>query len=301
LGEKWDARLSFDAAYALTKETRGETLGKGLYDHMDLGGRGSVAWNLEQFGHKASASLALRGYSRKYPNFRSLASENLTLPASVSGTERHPKDFVGIEPALAGVWWWTPSVQTRAGYAASSRSYSDRYLRTTQGAISPTKRADRLHRLETETTVMGLGDVTVGAELSGMVNLSNASVYDANQPVHAYIPHFYQFTSVSVGPWGMWVIPVERELKPRVRLGASLMMRQFTDRLVQDASGMYQDEMQRDTEWGADLRGWDPIRSWIGATAGIGGKLVRSNNRFQRFIRYNYEVLNLSAGVTFSY
>jgi hypothetical protein len=39
----------------------------------------------------------------------------------------------------------------------------------------------------------------------------------------------------------------------------------------------------------------------VSVLAGADGRIVRSNNVFNQFIRYNYEVLTLSLGASLSY
>jgi hypothetical protein len=86
-----------------------------------------------------------------------------------------------------------------------------------------------------------------------------------------------------------------------VRAGLSVLARTFDNRPAQRLDGAYTNSRQHDAEYGASLRGWYPVRSWLSLTAGADGRLVRSNNEFRQFIRYRYEVLTLSAGVALSY
>lgn len=309
LAGRLDGRLSVEGGWTITRETRGETFGHGLYDYRDFGGRGSVTWDPGLSGRRSPVAATVRLYERWYPNYGSLATEDAqnlitespALLAELGGREQHPKDFHAVEPGASAAWWPTRSIQARLGWSTAFRAYTDRYLRTDQGALSGTRRADQLHRLTAGGTVRALPAVTTGLELTWIVNVSNQTVYNAGQPVHAYIPDFYDFSSMTLEPWVMWVVPVRRALKPRVRLGGFLLTRAFAGRLTQYPDGTYTDSRQHDAFWGADLAGWYPLNRWLSVAVGVNARVARSNNLSEQSIRYRYEGLACSLGVAISY
>src|SRR6185503_4236263 len=179
--------------------------------------------------------------------------------------EKHPKDYLGVEvgashPMYLGAW------KLRAGYTAAYKAYSDSFLRTNQGAITPTKRADLLHRLELGGASGAPAGWTYGADLDGRFNASNSTVYDVNQPVRPYITHFNQFVSGQLAPWSAWALPFGAELHPKVRVTGLSMVRWYTNRFRQNDRGEYQGAKQLELEYGLDVRGWYPFAKWISAT-----------------------------------
>ncbi len=301
-------KVSGDFARALTKEARNESLGNGLYDYQDFGGRVSGSWELGEGRRKAPATLSVRVYNRSYPNYSSLAQIGRTLvaglspdaAASVGDKEKDPRDYLGIDSALGGAWWFGDSLRVNGGYALGVRSYGDKYLRTDQGLISDTKRSDLVHRIDLGSD-LGHGRFVYGLDLASVINSSNASLYDSTQPRHAYLKGYYNFMSFAAMPSVTWSLPFGGARAPKVRLGGSFLTRSYPDRYTLEADGFYGDTKQSDTEFGADLRGWYPFAKWISGTLGVNYRSVSSNRKFDLPVKSNYALTSVSAGVSLTY
>lgn len=301
-------KLSGDFARALTREARNETLGNGLYDYQDLGGRVTASWEFGEGKRKAPATFSVRVYDRSYPNYDSLAQIGRSLvgllspaaAASVGDKEKDPRDYLGIDSALGGMWWFGESLRVNGSYALGVRSYGDKYLRTDQGLIGGTKRSDLVHRIDLGSD-FGHGRFVYGLDLASVINTSNMNLYDSTQPRHAYLKGYYNFASVAVMPSVTWSLPFGAARSPKVRLGGSFLTRSYPDRYTLAADGFYGDDKQMDTEFGADLRGWYPFAPWISGTLGFHWRSVGSNRKFDLPVKSNYDLFSLSAGVALTY
>lgn len=311
LTDRIDSKLAAEGTYALNRETPSERIGKGLYDYFDLGGRGTVTWKLDQEGRPAPLNASLRVYERRYPNYESLASKNSAFlnavnsdaAAEIGDKEKRPKDYLGFEAGANQGRWLGAAGRIRLGYTAALKLYHDSYVHTTQDQLTGTKRTDLLQRVETGIALGDPSGFGYGADLDGRFNDSNSTHFEAakSQINHPYIPHFNQFGSAALSPWAGWTLPWGTELHPRVRITGTTMALFYTDRNRQDAQGTYINGKERDFEYGLDVRGWYPIRKWLSATAGVTGLIDRSNNHYELFTKYSYEVMVASAGVSLSF
>lgn len=308
-GQGLSGRLSLDAAYALTKESRSETLGNGLYDYHDLGGRTSWSLDRTEDGRQAPVTASLRAYERQYPEFGARARANRDLlrqtdPAAadaLSDRELNPKDYIGYEGSVVGSHWFGPGVRATASYQGGVRMYMDRYLRTDQGLISSTKRQDQTQRALLGAQLRG-GALTYGLDSELIYNGSNQSIYDASQPVIGYIPHYYEYESAAVTPSVAVRLPFGDEgLEPAVRLGVTGLLRTYPYRLAQDNQGANTLSRQHDRELDLALGGAYPLSKRLRLTVSATERFASSNNRFERYIQYGYTLFTGAAGISFTY
>jgi len=308
-GQGVSGRASVDAAYALTKESRSETIGNGLYDYYDVGGR--TGWTIDRTedGRQAPVSAGMRVYDRHYPEFGARAQANRDLllrtdpaaAAALSDRELNPKDYLGYEWSLAGSHWFGASVRTTLMYQGGLREYTDRYLRTDQGLITFTLRQDQTQRVLLGGQVRG-GALTYALDSEWIYNGSNQSIYDASQPVTGYIPHYYQYESAALTPSVAWRLPFGEEgLEPAARLGVTGLLRTYPYRLAQDSQGVYTLSRQHDRELDVALSGAYPLSKRFKLTLAVTERFAASNNHFERYIQYGYTLFTGAAGVSFTY
>ncbi len=298
-----DGRISVDADYALTKESRGEKLGDGLYDYRDFGGRLGFSWRDTGLG------VGARMYRRMYVHFFSLLSSNSAqvqgLGGDTAGANKgsRPKDYDGLEGNLSWSGKGIEALRVKAGYSVGLRAYRDKYIWTTTRGISDTKRSDMLHRV-TGGSALDLGPVAVGVDLEGIVNLSNDMEKVSPQqdnPGHDFLAHYYEFWSASFAPSAIWTLSFGHDLHPRVRLGLEVTTRNYPSRLAQHQDGQYADSLQHDAEYAADLGGMVPVRKWLQVTGNVEYRAVRSNTDYRQLLQPGYNLLTASLGVHFSY
>ena len=310
IADDLEMKLFGEAAWGLTRETRDEMIGHGLYDSRDLGARGTVVLNRTMNGRPAPLSLGIRAFDRKYPNFLSIAYRNASVIAEedyaaaevISEREKRPKNFLGVEPRMSGVWWRGENTRFSARYEVGMRYYSDRYLRTSQGEMSESLRFDHAHRLGGEYALFASDRFYYGTGLEGLFNASNGSVFRADQPRRQYISRYFQFYQAGIDPWVQWNLPWGTSGKRSgARLGAGFLYRGYTGRPSQDKAGVFMDKTQSDQEYTVDLKGWYPLNGWLNANLGFSMRFARSNMLYDRYVKYNYDLYTVSAGVSASF
>jgi len=303
-----EGRIYLEAAYAFNRETRDEKTGHGLYDYRDIGGRGVISLSREMGGRPAPVDFIMRIYKRKYPNYMSLmalnsgqiSGEDAEVVRAVNGRESRPKDYLGMETGLAGIEWWSGRTRSRIGYTVALRLFDDQYLRTDQGELSDALRLDHMHRLAMDNACVLGRSLVAGADIEGLYNGSNGSVYMADQVSVRYLPRFYQFMSGGLNPWIQLNMPAGTRYWG-IRLGVGALYRRYTDRPAQDAAGVNLDNKQADLEYMAVLRGWYPLNSWLSATLGCSFKAASSNDKNEQFVRYNYDMVTATGGINVSF
>jgi len=300
----WDAKVSADGAYALTQQTRNEKFGKGLYDYRDMGGRTSISWSPKRGGREEPVTLGFRYFQRAYPNFKSLASENqkllLAIPggaASVGDKEKNPKNYTGYEVSASGERWLSETIKGRLDYAIGLQPYTDRYLRTNQGLVSDKKRSDIINQGAARFDWTGLESAVVWTSMDYLHFGSNGSNYDSGQSVYAYTKRFYQFYDLNWRTGLSVQLPLGEELHPRIDFGMGVGRRKY-DRHAQDAAGQNLKAGQADNTLTATLGLNVPINKMFGVVAGVTRQMVSSNNLFEKYVKYNYELTAVSLGMT---
>lgn len=306
----WEGKIFADGAYALNKETPSEKLGKGLYDHYDLGGRAVLTLRDVQDGKKAPLSLALKVYERRYHNFQSLYSQHPDLLTGLPDAtvqllttkNVHPKDYLGVELAGSAVRWLDGPVRLQGGYTAALRMFRDDWRVDGQGIPGDKKRVDLLNVLSAGGQMGDAKPWSYGLDAQVWFNLSDGNSYDPNQKgAQAYVDRYYQFWSPHVTPWVGYVFGGDPGLRPSVKLAMSTMAFLYPYRPALERTGNYRDVLERDYDYAASIDGQFPFAKWISATAGVTGFITRSNNRYEQFLQYSYELLTASAGVRVSF
>jgi len=305
----WEGKISGDGAWAITKETFSEKFGKGLYDYRDLGGRASVAWKPKREGKEEPVTLGFRYFKRAYPNFKSLASENQAFlmqvnpsaAAAIADKEKHPKDFSGMEIDAGAERWLIETLKGSLGYTLALHPYADRYLRSDQGLITDKKRADAIHRVETRFDWLGLEKTDIWTSIDYLYFGSTGNNYDPSQPDYAYTPHFYQFSDLTWRVGGTYQLPFGESLHPSVNTSLGAGLRNYSSRHAQDANGVNLKPKQSESTLSADLGVNWPINKWLGVVGGLGGEMVKSNNKFTRYLKYSYNLASVSLGLTAKY
>jgi hypothetical protein len=300
----WDVKASADGSYALTQQTRDEKFGKGLYDYRDLGGRTSVTWSPKREGREEPVSLGFRYFRRAYPNYKSLAlqSQNLlaALPSGGAGAadkEKNPKNYTGIELSASGERWLSETLKGRLDYTLGLQPYTDRYLRTDQGLVSGKKRSDVINQGAGRVDWTGLETAVVWTSLDLLHFGSNGSNYDPGQADYPFTRNFYQFYDLNWRSGVSVQLPFGESLHPRVDCGVGLGMRRY-DRHAQDVAGQNLKPTQADNTLAANLGTNIPLNKVFGISAGLSWQKVTSNNKFERYVKYSYDLTAVSLGMT---
>ena len=301
----WDVKASLDGDYALTQQTRDEKFGKGLYDYRDFGGRTAVVWGPKRNGKEEPVSLGFRMFSRKYPNYMSLAASNQQFlsainpaaAAAVADKEKHPKDYTGYELSASGERWLSEDLKGRLEYTLALQPYTDRYLRTDQGLLSAKKRSDTINQFMGRIDWAGLETAVLWTSFECLSFGSNGSNYDSTQAVYPYTANFFQFYDLNWRNGISLQLPFGEELHPKLECGVGVGRRKYKSH-AQDVAGQNLKADQADNLLSANLMLNIPINKMFGVVSGVNRQMVSSNNLNEKYVRYNYNVTGISLGMT---
>jgi hypothetical protein len=285
-GSEFETKLSADGRYNFNVETKDESFGKGLYDLYDIGCSLSFSYNLFLDEKPFPINFGAKYYQRKYPNYKSLDS-------SVVGKEEKPKDFNAVN--ISSSWKYKFSgIYSDLSYNLLIKDYLDSYSRTDQGLISDTKRKDIAHYIDLSLETP-LSDTIIGKLDSNLTYYtSNVDLYDTNRLIP--LPDYYTYLSFIIKPYAIFTIG-------DLNLGIfySILLRNYKDRKARESDGSYLVDNQKDMENTIGLNLKYPITKQLNAVGGISYLVSDSNMKYQEYIKYNYRILNVSVGVSYSY
>lgn len=289
-----EAKVSFDTRYNFNMETKDEPFGKGLYDLYDLGFSGSVSINSFYNDKPLPLTLGAKYYQRKYPNYSSLAATNATVLSLTGGKETNPKDFnaVALSAAYKTIFSQT---YTELSYNLVLKNYLDAYTRTSQGAISDTLRFDAVHYVSLSTQLPSQDKTLLGADVDYTLYSSNGSIYDSNNFV--YGDNYYSFASLAFKPYYSFNLTSEMN----VAVFYQFLLRNYGSRKARTAGGTYTADNQSDTENTVGASFKYPLDKNLSAVAGLSYMLVDSNMKYEDFVKYNFRIISISAGVSISF
>jgi len=272
----------------------------GLYNYEDLG-VGLDFDMRELFGEYGSLKLGAQYYSRKYPNYKSLASL-VQIPGQPD--EEDEKDYHGTI-VKAGYKWlkdygWSWTSEASMLY----KDLDDKKVVELNG-LSTEPQEDFVYNLNLNGWYLFEnigGGLRLGVELDGGRYDSNQNYYDlvgvVPNPNTVFINDFYDYYAYTLRPYVSYTF----DLLP-LTPGFSYAYRRvdYTDRLARNTIGLYTSDKQWEElhETILSLRydltdQWSLIGWWQHQKA-------RSNNEYQSVYRYDYVVDNISFGASFRF
>lgn len=281
----------------LSKETLDEQWYNGLYDYQDVGLGIDTTYAFDAAGTLGRrVNLRLQYYNREYPQYISL----FTL-ASLGNIEEKEKDYQGL--LLLGRITEKKTGILSYSYELSilSKSYTDKKIETDTWERESTYQKDRvLTHTATVSTVRPDGTV-LGLNASYTTNTSNQNLAQGSFATGTFNENYYSFTSIQVAPTLRFVYrhPDFRPVNVSVRY--SLSRTEYDNRLAKDPAGALTSDLQIDTSHALSAVGIYPLKEHLNAGAGIEFLKSTSNNDYESFYRYDYEILNISAGIMYHY
>ncbi len=295
---------SFFATWTYNKDggnsNDNDTWNNGLYNYEDVGG--GLDFDMrELFGEYGSLKLGVQFYSREYPNYQSLASL-IQIPGQPD--ERDEKDYTGTILKAGYRWLKDYGWSWTSEFSMLYKDLDDKKVVQLSG-LSSEGQKDIVYNLNLNGWYLFEnigGGLRLGVELDGGRYNSNQNYYDlvgaVPNPNTVFIDNFYDYYAYNIRPY----ISYTFDLLP-LTPSFSYAYRQvnYTDRLARNASGLYtsDDQWEELHETVLSLRydltdQWSLIGWWQHQKA-------RSNNEYQNVYSYDYEVNNISFGVSFRY
>ena len=281
----------------LSKETLDEQWYNGLYDYQDIGIGIDTTYKVDAEGTLGrAANLRLQYYSREYPQYISL----FTL-ADLGNIEEKEKDHKGL--LLLGRISEKKTAILSYSYELSilSKSYTDKKIETiTWERESESQKDTTLTHTGTVSTVRPDG-IIYGLNASYTVNTSNQNLAQGSITSGIFHRDYYSYTSIQVSP-SMRFRYQHLDFKPvKVSVQYSVSKTHYANRLAKDTAGLLTGNRQEDTSHAFSTVVIYPLKEHL--TAGAGFEFLRSNsnNDYETFYRYDYEILNFSAGIMYHY
>ncbi len=301
----WQFKGGGGYKWTLLKETKDESWGKGLFDSL----KPSVNFEVERFvglmgyaAEDASVRLGYDIYWLDFKNFSSLESQNKDLgrenaSAKTLNTLNHGPYLSARTafPFLGG-----QKARFEGAYYFTFRNYDEQKIVVLSGDLSADPRRDKSHILMSNFTFpfVFTDSFKLLAELKGnlSVNISNQNNYDAR--LTRFNPNFYAYREYSLGPNFNFLLGGAPWI---VNAGFNYVRKNYGDRPIQDGAGTYGAEKIGTNEYYANFGATYPINKNFRAQALLNFGWSRSNMKYEKTYRYNYETFTYLMGVVYEY
>ena len=292
----WKYKASLGASDEWLRETKDEDWGKGLFDNRKFSGGVEAEYD---FSKALGGRLAYDYYTLAFPNYRSLeTAADPTLARELAGTK-----VLDSKSHLLTFSMWSPfpgKMRAELGAYYNLRSFDDQNTLDSSGQFTGTGRQDKTLNLSaglgSRAFTLGSSRVLGDLDLSYGMNESNQNHFDASQTY--FVPKYYNYTQWAAQPR---ITAALGEKHWVVTAGLGYTKRQYSDRLVQDAEGVYQASKTRITETTASLGLTYPYSKNFKVRAVGSMAWSDSNMNYERVFRYKYKIANYLVGFSYEY
>lgn len=288
-------RLRPGAAYTInyTRTAAGEIWGEGLYDSKSMGGQFALDYMFEALEKDGTLSFQWLYREVKFPNYTDIIRE---FRGADSNTELAGglKDQTLNEIGLSAYW---NKIFTRLRY--NMVNFKNERVAESNGTYGQTQQKDTNLILSAGfETRLWIFETT--PEVSYSLHRSNQNFLlfqSATDPSPTFAAKYYDYNEIRAG------VPLFVNLTQKwaLNLGLDYQFRSYFDRLARDASNTFTSDKQKN--------------NMVSFTAGIRKKLnevsalsltftavvATSNNRFERYLPYNYSGQSISLGYHLTY
>lgn len=306
VSDRFGYRLEIFGALNYLKETRDESFGKGLYDYWDLGLSLNLTNRILSATKEKSLFLSsnLQYFRREYPNYKSLISL-----APVTAPEKNEKDFDGIRLSFQIEQNKEDGSYLKLNSSLLTKFFIDKRLIGEDGIlIMNKKRRDYVFETDIDIRHIIAKRWTLGFDNSIVYNHSNLGFYDSRDTVlpgqlgdDVFTKNYYTYTSITIHPYIIYSYPINNTKKISIRLGYTYLVRDYTDRKAQLSDGTYTDTDQRDTEQTFHIGLTYPLTRQLSLITSFDYTIADSNQKYEKYYRYSYDVYQMMSGLSFSF
>lgn len=301
--DEWVSRITGLATWNFLKETRDESFGKGLYDYRDFGAVFDLRQTLTVDETKQhNYSWGTQYFRRTYPNFKSLISL-----ATVTAPETDEKNFDGIkfsfgveENVVQGISWeFKPALLLKY--------FTDKKLIGDDGVLKTgDKRKDYVLSGDLNSDwPFKEGRWVLSADNSISYTHSNLDFYDSRDTLtlsdDVFTKNYYTYFSAFTYPYITYYHPIAKDKKFALRGGYSFLLRDYPGRKVQESSGAYTSTKQQDKEHAVHLSSSYPITKELSWVTYFDYSWVKSNQKYEKFYLYTYNVYQIQTGISIEF
>ncbi|MCX7716767.1 MAG: hypothetical protein N2Z73_05055, partial [Endomicrobia bacterium] len=275
----------------LIKETQDEQWSKGLFDYYKTNFAVETEWLVTQ---EFRVGITPSFYIFNFYNYKSLASQKYGQELSSVGKDL--LNFIGIELNLD----CKINRYLSFNIYTTQKKFIDQYIVTMTGEYSSDKRQDVFSMLGVNFNypVKPAGPTTLLTFLSLQYsfNTSNQNHYDVERT--KFVKNYYNYNEISFSPrivFGFNTVPL------KLQCDYSLTCRQYSERLVQNMQGNYQNDKIKSITHYLSLGLSFPLTENFSVFIQQNCAISNSNMKYEQVYKYNYTAYNILAGVSFEY
>ena len=303
VNDTWSLRPLFFANWTFVNETEDEDFGEGLYDYRDIGAGIESAWVLASEKKKEDTlRLGFRFLDREYPNYQSL----LSLFNPNGSVETNEKDLngykinLGYDSRSAEDWSW--GLEGIFFY----KDYADKKTIDSNGIRSTSEtREDFVEYLNAFLAHPLNADWTFRLDGQAVLNQSNLDFYDTHNTLTPaddnFLKNYFDTYSFQMTP----ALTYRREwAKDRVFVFTAdyaFYALHYPGRKAQNAAGVYQPDDQQDYTHTFSAKASVPLTANISWVVYGNYSIATSNQKFEAFYLYDYNLWTAVTGISIKY
>lgn len=303
VNERWSLRPFFFADWIFVNETRDESFGEGLYDYEQLGGGVESTWSLLKTDTREDElKLSFRYLGREYPNYRSL----LSLFNRNGSIETNEKDLDGYKVSLGG------ESRTKNGWAWGLegiffyKDYTDKKIIDSNGIRDTSNtREDFVEYVNVYISHPINEGWSWRLDGQFSANQSNLDFYDThNSPTFGdddFIKDYFDFYSFQIKPSLLYVKQWAEDRRFFFTLDYTFNALLYDGRRAQDISGRYGSEDEENFTHTVSGKTSVPINKNISWVVYGNYTVADSNQDFESFYLYNYNLWTAVTGISIKY
>jgi len=135
-----------------------------------------------------------------------------------------------------------------------------------------------------------------------IINNSNQNFYDSKDTIalsdDEYIDDYYEYTSYMIRPKVSYDFEINEEKDLTVHLSYAFLNKQYSDRKAQSSTGLYTGEDEEDKFHTFSLGLSYPLTEKIKAIALFDYTIAKSNMEYEKYYRYNYDLMSVACGIS---
>ncbi len=303
VNDTWALRPLFFTDWVFVNETEDESFGNGLYDYRDIGGGLESSWVLSNNKEsREETRLGFRYLDRTYPNYQSLLS--LFNP---NGTQEvNEKDLRGYKANLSydhrSKSGWSRGLEIVSffkdytdkrtidfnGIRSASKTRED-FAQYVNGYVSHPLTPGFLFRLDGQFTL----------------NDSNLDFYDTHNTASFadddFIANYFDTTSFLLRPGLTYAKRLAPGKNLTITVDYAFRALLYPDRKTQNSLGVYRNEKERDLTHTFSGKVSVPLTNQFSWVNFFSYTIADSNQEFESFYLYNYNLWTAATGISFKY
>lgn len=302
VNDTWSLRPLFFADWIFVNETKDESFGEGLYDYRDIGAGLESTWLLQRTETRMDdVRLGFRFLDREYPNYQSL----LSLFNPNGSVETDEKDLNGYKVNLSrnvvskDDWSW--ALEGIFFY----KDYTDKKTINSNGIRTGDGREDTVEYLNAFISHPLCPAWTFRLDAQAAFNQSNLDFYDThNSATFAdddFIRNYYDYTSLTLKPSFTYVRSLGEQGNFIFTADYAFNALLYSGRRAQNTAGVYSSDDEEDYTHTFSAKTSYPVTKNVSWVVYGSYTIADSNQDFESFYLYNYNLWTAVTGISLKF